>query len=421
MNETDPWLEFLKWEGASRDTIDFKTIYVDMADDLVTGLLLSQIVYWYLPSKKGQSKLRIFKDGYYWIAKARHEWWDEIRIKPRQIDRAIAILEERGIIVTHLYRFNNAPTTHIRIDKDGFLASWNSALARFDEMVKSEIPPDPFSPNLQFDLTDSLNPNDETVKSDLPESVQSITETTIDSPETTAEIIGDFPENPSTDQMREEQTDAIQVQSAAQNRIPEKETFEAGDPQRPAETVLWGEGRGHPELSPSDSGRDHAPAGKVADPLTLDLARRTEAARAPSGNYATPPCAGGDDDLAAFGLFCLYDKRGKQPPKQGTKEHGQQCERVREALRAYGYQQADLQIVEKAAEIHCERKGQWVNVFYKSFVADFGVALQDGEYFIKHGYLPANGNRQQAPRRDPGRFDEATRMTLERLENHGDR
>jgi len=71
MPESNEWSNFLLWETASRDTVDFKTIYVDMADDLVAGLLLSQIVYWYLPSKEGRSKLRVFKDGYYWIAKTR--------------------------------------------------------------------------------------------------------------------------------------------------------------------------------------------------------------------------------------------------------------------------------------------------------------------------------------------------------------
>jgi hypothetical protein len=50
---------FLAWEAASRDTIDFKKIYVDMADDLVAGLLLSQVVYWFLPDRNGNLKLRV--------------------------------------------------------------------------------------------------------------------------------------------------------------------------------------------------------------------------------------------------------------------------------------------------------------------------------------------------------------------------
>lgn len=306
----DPWANFLTWEQASRDTIDFKTIYVDMADDLIAGLLLSQIVYWYLPSKKGGSKLRVFKDGYYWIAKARHEWWDEIRVRPRQIDRATVILQQKGIIVTRLYRFNNAPTSHIRIDKEGFLAAWDNALARFDETVKSETPSDPFSPNLQFDLTDSASGFDETVISDLPESVQSLTETTIDSSETTAENTSES--------------------------LPEK-----------------------------------------PDPLLFDLERETLENN--EGNYATPAHAGGADRLADAALFALYAERSKKPPKKGTKQWEQQRSKVAEALKAYGYEQAPLSLVEKAAKLLCERKGDWTNVFHSSFPMDFGQALSDAE------------------------------------------
>jgi hypothetical protein len=140
----------------------------------------------------------------------------------------------------------------------------------------------------------------------------------------------------------------------------------------------------------------------------------SERARAEAGAWSDA----GEDGLSAFGLFCLYDKRNKAPPKRGTKQHRQQCGRVSEALRAYGYQQAAPELVEKAAEIHCRRKGAWVNVFYKSFVPDFGEALQDAEYFLEHGCLP-DGNGKRASN-DPAKYDEATRMTLERL-GHGNR
>jgi hypothetical protein len=157
-NEADGWVEFLRWEGGSRDTVDFKKIYVDMADDSVTGLLLSQIVYWYLPSKKdGRSKLRVYKDGHYWIAKARKEWRDEIGISPKQVDRALKILEEKGIIVTALYKFNGAPTKHIRIDKGGFLRAWDAVLHASDEeenpiLPKGENPNDRFYPKGEMDF-----------------------------------------------------------------------------------------------------------------------------------------------------------------------------------------------------------------------------------------------------------------------------
>ena len=71
--------EFLYWEEKSKDTIDFKVIYVDVADDLIAGLLLSQIIYWNLPSKKGQSKIREI-NGRRQLVKQRGDWYSEIRI-----------------------------------------------------------------------------------------------------------------------------------------------------------------------------------------------------------------------------------------------------------------------------------------------------------------------------------------------------
>ena len=105
--------KFLKWELASRDTIDFKKVYVDVTGDLIAGLLLSQIVYWNLPNKKNESKLRVYKDSRAWLAKGRQDWWEEIRITPKQFDRAAKILVDKGIIETRLFKFNGYPTIHI--------------------------------------------------------------------------------------------------------------------------------------------------------------------------------------------------------------------------------------------------------------------------------------------------------------------
>jgi hypothetical protein len=171
--------DFLLWEATTRDTVDFKTAYVDIADDLLAGLLLSQIVYWYLPSKKGGSKLRVRKDGHYWIAKGRADWWDEIRLKPRQVDRATSILVAKGLIVTALYKFDGAPTTHLRLMQEAFMAAWQA-------LIKAR---EPISPDGQMDFTDSLNPSSPDGEMDLPVSGKSLTETTSEiTSETTTEI-----------------------------------------------------------------------------------------------------------------------------------------------------------------------------------------------------------------------------------------
>lgn len=124
-------MKFIYWEQASRDTIDFKKSYVDLAGDLVAGLLLSQIVYWHLPSKEtGKTKLRVKKDGHLWIAKGRSDWWDEIRITDKQFDRASNILVKKGLIEKKTFKFNGSPTIHTRL-------IWETFLPRLDDIIYS--------------------------------------------------------------------------------------------------------------------------------------------------------------------------------------------------------------------------------------------------------------------------------------------
>ncbi|MBD2532935.1 hypothetical protein H6G97_26500 [Nostoc flagelliforme FACHB-838] len=113
---------FLAWESRSRDTIEVKRCYVDVAGgDLIAGILLSQIIYWHLPDHEGQSRLRIERDGYKWLAKKRDDWWKECRITPRQFDLATKLLQSKNLIKTATYKFGNSPIKHIRIDWENFL------------------------------------------------------------------------------------------------------------------------------------------------------------------------------------------------------------------------------------------------------------------------------------------------------------
>jgi len=120
--------EFYSWEVKSRQTIDVKPVYIDLADDLPAGVLLSQIIYWHLPDINGKSKLRVFHNNKYWIAKKREEWWDEVRLKPRQVDRAIEILIKKKLIEKEIHKFNNLTMLHIRLNEDEFLKQLENAL-----------------------------------------------------------------------------------------------------------------------------------------------------------------------------------------------------------------------------------------------------------------------------------------------------
>jgi hypothetical protein len=91
--------------------------YVALLDeDVMAGLMLSQIVYWHLPSKiTGDSKLRICKDGMWWLSKSHREWTLECGLSRKQSSRCLALLEARGLITTKVFAFNTAPTIHLRL------------------------------------------------------------------------------------------------------------------------------------------------------------------------------------------------------------------------------------------------------------------------------------------------------------------
>lgn len=121
--------KFLLWEATSRDIIDFKKIYVDMVNNVNAGLMLSEIVYWYLPSKQdGSSRLRVEHDDFLWIACRRYEWWQRIRLSPEKAEAAIKILLDAKLIFKGIYKFAGSPTVHVRLNQDVFMAMWTNLI-----------------------------------------------------------------------------------------------------------------------------------------------------------------------------------------------------------------------------------------------------------------------------------------------------
>ncbi len=113
--------QFLLWEMRSRDCIKVKRCYIDVAQDLEAGVLLSQIIYWHLPDKEGEQKLTVQRDGHWWLAKAREDWWSECRLTPKQFDRAIRHLESKELVCTKVYKWQGQNTKHLRVNWAGLL------------------------------------------------------------------------------------------------------------------------------------------------------------------------------------------------------------------------------------------------------------------------------------------------------------
>jgi hypothetical protein len=118
--------QILDFHRETRSFIIVNKIFIDAAGDLVTGAILNQIVFWSVPNHNGKSKLTVSHDGHLWLAKRRADWSDELRISPKQADRAIGKLVADGIIVKKIYRYNGSPTQHVRLHMDGLLAAVNA-------------------------------------------------------------------------------------------------------------------------------------------------------------------------------------------------------------------------------------------------------------------------------------------------------
>ena len=185
---SDKFRDFLLWESSSRDTIDLKRVYIDMADgDILAGLALSEILYWHLPDKQGDSKLRVFHEGRWWIASRRYEWWSRTRMTPRQSDRALAILKKNQIIAIKTYKFNGDPTKHVRLDEEKFLALFWSILENPSK--------NPFLPVGKNEITPTEKGNPPKRKNETPSTRKPLTETTTTIPtETTFAEGGETPE-----------------------------------------------------------------------------------------------------------------------------------------------------------------------------------------------------------------------------------
>lgn len=135
-------------ETFARSGYMVRLAYVDITGDLIAGILLGQIVYWYMPNEQGKSKLRVKKNGEFWLAKGREDWRNEIRITPKQYDRAIKILIDKGFVEVQKFKFNGAPTNHIKLN-----------ISEVTERVKwiltfGEIPNSPLS---EMELTETVN------------------------------------------------------------------------------------------------------------------------------------------------------------------------------------------------------------------------------------------------------------------------
>ncbi|MFA5034016.1 MAG: hypothetical protein WC614_13495 [bacterium] len=126
--------------NALKEGVWVQKIFVKITnDDLVAGILLSQIVSWYSPSKSGGTKLRVQRDGKFWLVKKRTDWFNECYISDKQYDRAIKILKKLDLLECRLIKFNGVPNVGIFLHKDVLLSNVNSYIQENEFYLNSKV------------------------------------------------------------------------------------------------------------------------------------------------------------------------------------------------------------------------------------------------------------------------------------------
>lgn len=134
-------------QKASEDRIGCQKIYIDMTGDIEAAFVLDELVFYSLPRNGQKSALRIWKDGYLWMAVQRAEWWERKRLTARQADTAIEKLQKQNLIVKSVHKFNGQTTVHLRLNTPEFFKLYG-------EKLEQDNPPEDEADTIARDIND---------------------------------------------------------------------------------------------------------------------------------------------------------------------------------------------------------------------------------------------------------------------------
>lgn len=129
--------EFAAWAKKRNGFTPWHPVFSEMTGELVVGIVLARIVYWYTPDATGRTKLRVVKWGDYWIAKSHQEFADELGISVAQARRAINVLTDQGYIKVRNGKFNNVRVQHVQLDMGVFDEAFRNATRSTSEVSRS--------------------------------------------------------------------------------------------------------------------------------------------------------------------------------------------------------------------------------------------------------------------------------------------
>jgi DNA-binding Lrp family transcriptional regulator len=97
---------------------------VGMVKRVETALVLSQLCYWSSSNQHGRCRMRVYRNGFHWMAKTIEELAEEIGLRPRQVRTALSSLAEVGIVIKDHFIFNGRRMLHLRLDAEVFSDFW---------------------------------------------------------------------------------------------------------------------------------------------------------------------------------------------------------------------------------------------------------------------------------------------------------
>jgi len=110
--------DLLKNNKNKKGILMIKDIIPLTGKNLSRRMILSQIFYWHSEDTKNNCRLKVIKDGQYWLAKSIEDLANECDMNKRSVETALKYLAEKEIITKKQMRFGNKNILHIKLNKE---------------------------------------------------------------------------------------------------------------------------------------------------------------------------------------------------------------------------------------------------------------------------------------------------------------
>lgn len=82
------------------------------------GALLSELLYWFTPTKAGKLRASIYRDERFWTMIDPGIASEKLGLSRQEFRSAIERLKDLGVVEQAVYKFNGAPKTHLSLDRE---------------------------------------------------------------------------------------------------------------------------------------------------------------------------------------------------------------------------------------------------------------------------------------------------------------